>query len=62
VWLTAGGSESLAEADLVVFGEALIAEQDYEILVPAVEHLGKRLVAHRCAQIDADDFGADCRR
>ncbi len=55
-------AEHLGEANLVLFGEMLIAQQDDEVLVPDVAHLRDGSVVERVAQVDADDLGAERRR
>src|SRR5579863_3532782 len=54
-----GRPKSLAEPDLIVFAEMLIAEEDDEAVVPSIEDFRKYLIARRPAQIDADNFCAD---
>ena len=46
-------AEALREADLVVLGQRLAAEQNDEMLVPDVEDFGERLGRQILAQIDA---------
>src|SRR6476620_5090573 len=54
-----GRPETLAEPDLIVLGQMLIPEEDNQTLVPCIENLRKYLIAHRFAQINTRDFGAN---
>src|SRR5438477_270640 len=54
-------SEPLAETDLIVLAQMLVAQKDHQVLVPDVENLRENLVADRPAEIDTDDLRADRR-
>ena len=54
-----GRPETLAEPDLIVLGQMLIPEEDNQTLVPCIQNLRKYLIAHRFAQINTRDFGAN---
>jgi hypothetical protein len=56
--MRAGGPKRSAKRT----GELLIAQQDNEMPVPDLEHLGGADIVDRQAQIDADDLGAERRR
>ncbi len=61
--VTGGGrSEQLSEANLVVLGQVLIAQEDDKRAMPYVQDLDEQLVAHRLTYIDPDDLGTDCGR
>ena len=53
--------EFFREADLVLLAQVLVAQENDQVLVPDFPDLREGAVVELPAQIDADDFGADCR-
>ena len=52
-------AEALGEADLIVLGQRLVAQQDDQMLVPGTEDLLKTRIVEGLAQIDADNLRAE---